>query len=94
MQEATISLLNNWHNFYGIMGSSAATLTGLMFVVITLNGRRPGQRSSEGIATFGTPTVVHFCSAFLIAAILSAPWQFLWNASLLLGLFGLAGMFL
>jgi len=35
---------------------------------------------------------VHFCVALLVAAILSAPWQALWNAGLLLGLSGLGGV--
>ena len=36
MQEAALSPLATWQNFYVIIGSAAATLTGLMFVVITL----------------------------------------------------------
>jgi len=35
---------------------------------------------------------VHFCIALLVAAILSAPWQALWPAGLLLGLCGLWGV--
>jgi len=34
---------------------------------------------------------VHFCAALGVAATLSAPWQALWPAGLLLGLSGLAG---
>jgi len=33
-----------------------------------------------------------FGSGYRIAALLSAPWQVLWQASLLLGLAGLAGV--
>lgn len=36
MQEAGLPLLTNWQNFYVIIGSGAATLTGLMFVVVAL----------------------------------------------------------
>jgi len=92
MQEAAVSPLATWQNFYVIIGSSAAALTGLMFVVITLVARAQEQRGSEGIATFGTPNVVHFCAALLVSAILSAPWQMLWYAGLLLGLSGLGGV--
>jgi hypothetical protein len=92
MQEAGVSLLTTWQNFYVIIGSAAATLTGLMFVVITLIRRARVQRSTGTIAAFGTPTVVHFCAALLVAAILSAPWQALWNAGLLLGFSGLGGV--
>src|SRR5260221_3376889 len=92
MQEAAVSPLTTWGNFYVIIGSSAAALTGLMFVVITLIAGARVQRSSGSLAAFGTPTVVHFCLALLVAAILSAPWQVLWNAGLLLGLSGLGGV--
>jgi hypothetical protein len=92
MQEAAVSLLTTWENFYVIIGSAAAALTGLMFVVITLIAGARMRRSSGSVAAFGTPTVVHFCAALLVAAILSAPWQALWNAGLLLGLSGLGGV--
>jgi hypothetical protein len=92
MQEAAVSPLTTWQNFYVIIGSSAASLTGLMFVVATLSAGARDRRSSGAIAAFGTPTIVHFCAALLVAAILSAPWQALWNAGLLLGLCGLGGV--
>lgn len=92
MQEAAVSLLAIWQNFYVIIGSAAAALTGLMFVVVTLIAGARARRSSESLAAFGTPTVVHFCAALLVAAILSAPWQALWTAALLLGLSGLGGV--
>ena len=84
-------LLTTWQNFYVIIGSSAGALTGLMFVVITLIAGTRARRASEPIAAFSTPNVVHFGAALLIAAILCAPWQALWNAGLLLGLCGLWG---
>jgi divalent metal cation (Fe/Co/Zn/Cd) transporter len=87
-----LSPLTAWENFYVIIGSSAAALTGLMFVVITLIAGIQHGRSSGSIAAFGTPNVVHFCTALLVAAILSAPWQALWNVSFLLGLSGLGGV--
>ncbi len=87
-----MSPLTTWQNFYVIIGSAAAALTGLMFVVITLIAGVRQRRSSESVGAFGTPTVVHFCLALLVAAILSAPWQALWNAGLLLGLCGLGGV--
>lgn len=92
MYEAALPLLTDWQNFYVIIGSSAAALTGLMFVVITLIAGTQNSRSAEAVGAFGTPTVFHFCAALFVAAILSAPWQALWNAGILLGLCGLAGV--
>src|SRR6266568_263880 len=89
VQEAGMSFLTTWQSFYVITGSAAATLTGLMFVVITLIMGTRARRSSGTIGAFSTPTVVHFGVALLVAALLSAPWQALWNAGLLLGLCGL-----
>ncbi|MEO8971198.1 MAG: hypothetical protein ABI406_06310 [Ktedonobacteraceae bacterium] len=92
MQEAAVPLLTSWQNFYVIIGSSAGALIGLMFVVITLIAGTQLRRSSEPIAAFSAPNVVHFCVALLVAAIINAPWQMLWNAGLLLGLCGLGGV--
>ena len=92
MEEAAVSPLSNWENFYVIVGSAAAALTGLMFVVITLIAGSRTRSTGETTAAFGTPTVVHFCATLLIAGILSAPWKTLWHAGLLLGLCGSGGV--
>lgn len=91
MQEAVLSLLVGWANFYVIVGSAAAALTGLMFIVITLIAGINFRRSNSTISAFGTPNVVHFCLALLTAATLSAPWQAFWQVGLLLALVGLGG---
>src|SRR5713226_5826557 len=94
MQEAVLSPLATWQNFYVLIGSAAAALTGLTFVVVTLSAVTRQTRSSVsgGMTVFSTPTVMHFCAVLLVAAIFSAPWPALWPAGLLLGLCGLAGM--
>ncbi|HWE64927.1 MAG TPA: hypothetical protein VHB98_24700 [Chloroflexota bacterium] len=84
--------LSTWDNFYVIIGSAGASLTGLMFVVITLSAQSSLRRSGEILGAFSTPSVVHFCSALGVAAIVCAPWQALWQPGLLLGLAGLSGM--
>jgi hypothetical protein len=68
------SSLTAWESFYVIVGSSAGALTGLQFVVIALIAESRQPTTSGMIATFGTPTIVHFCVVLLISAILSAPW--------------------
>jgi hypothetical protein len=85
------SPLTLWENFYVIVGSSAAALTGLMFVVIALVADRDTNSSSPTIAAFGTPTVIHFCAALLASAIVSAPWRSLTKAGVALTLLGIAG---
>ena len=91
MPESGLPLLTNWQNFYMIAGTAAATLTGLMFIVITLMAdfERQVPTLNAGISAFSSPTVVHFCTVLLMAAILSAPWQAFWSVGLVLGLLGL-----
>lgn len=91
MLEATVPILTTWQNFYVIIGTAAATLTGLTFVAVTLIAQRQSRMPDEANAAFATPTVVHLGAALLIAAIFAAPWQILWNVSLLLGLIGVSG---
>ena len=91
MPEAVLAPLATWQNFYIIIGTAAATLTGLMFVVITLSATIP-RRASGTLEAFATPTLVHFGAALLVAALLNAPWPVLWAPGLLLGLCGLVGV--
>lgn len=74
MDPMAVPQLTSWQNFYVILGSSAGGLTGLQFVVMTLivQARVGGNR--RDIHAFGTPTVMHFCTALLISALMSAPW--------------------
>jgi hypothetical protein len=87
------SIFAPWSNFYVITGSSAAALTGLMFVVVTLIDREPRPGWRDGLRTFSTPTVVHLGTGFLVSAIASAPWPSVFIVSGVLGLVALAGMF-
>ena len=92
MVETASSLLAAWSNFFVMTGSSAAALTGLMFVVVTLVMRSERLRAAEeGTATFSTPTVMHFGAALLASAVLAAPWRSLLPPAVLLGLGGLYG---
>ena len=76
MNEALASPLEAWASFYVIVGSSAGALTGLQFVVMTLIAQsRFSRNRGEALSAFGTPNVVHFCAALLVASILSAPWS-------------------
>jgi hypothetical protein len=83
--------LSAWESFYVIVGSSAAALTGLQFVVVVLSAEMEIGAPSTTRA-FGTPTIVHFCAVLLLSAILSAPWRELANVALLLGLCGASGI--
>src|ERR1700691_5662570 len=72
--QAALPTIEGWDNFYVIVGSSAAGLTGLTFVVIALASDRHVVRMS-GLRTFITPVVMHFGSALWISALLCTPRQ-------------------
>ena len=81
----------HWEGFYVIVGTSAAALTGLQFVVITLVAEFRPARSEGEIDAYATPTIVHFCAVLLVSAILGAPWHDYIGAAIALGLSGLSG---
>jgi hypothetical protein len=84
--------LADWGNFYVIIGSAAAGLTGLMFVVITLGAEAQTISSEKGLRAFVTPTVVHFCIALVVAVYLSSPGQTPTSIGAGSAILGLAGL--
>jgi hypothetical protein len=93
MDETTPFVLKAWETFYVIVGSSAAGLTGLQFVVLTLITESGAIRGSgETLAAFGSPNVVHFCAALLVSAIFGAPWPGLGPPGIAAALCGACGL--
>ena len=68
--------LSEWQNFYVIMGSAGAGLTGLQFVVVALIADLPVE-TGDGSASeaFATPTIVHFVAVLMLAASAVMPWH-------------------
>ena len=66
------SPLAGWDNFFVIAGSSAAALTGLTFIVITLVAQSE-RVNPNALKVFITPTIVHFTVVLGFAAFLSMP---------------------
>lgn len=92
MVQAAHTYFGAWESFYVIVGSSAAALTGLQFVVMALIADTNQRSTMHEVGAFGTPTVVHFCAVLLVSAILSAPWHRLSSASVALTFCGAAGL--
>ncbi|HEX4151286.1 MAG TPA: hypothetical protein VHY75_03660 [Steroidobacteraceae bacterium] len=69
-----MSLLEGWDNFYVILGSAAAGLMGLTFVVVTLfaDARRG---NPAGLKGYIAPTIVHFGTVLAFSCFLSVPGQ-------------------
>ncbi len=85
-------MLSEWNSFYVMMGSSAAALTGLVFIVVTLIRDQRRRGSEAGMATFTTPTVVHFGCALFVSALMAAPFRSLVPLTIILGLVGAGGL--
>jgi len=83
--------LSQWENFYVIVGSAAAGLTGLTFVVIALIWDAARVRPT-GLSAFVTPTIVHFGGVLALAAFLSMPDLTVRILSASFALGGLSGM--
>jgi hypothetical protein len=92
-----LSALSGWQNFYVIVGSSSAALTGLTFIVITLvaDANRDSQAPTTrllGLRAFITPTTVHFVSALWLSALLTVPGHTVDSLALCLGATGVVGI--
>jgi hypothetical protein len=92
MHDAAAPAIAGWQNFYVIIGSSAAALTGLQFVVVALVKDSRRRATSREIDAFATPTILHFSAVLLVSAIVSAPWPSLLAPAIVLGVCGGAGV--
>jgi len=84
-------LLAGWDNFFVIVGSAAAGLTGLTFIVITLIAQG-GRASPVGLQVFITPSIVHFSAVLGLSAFFSMPGQGPLTLSVSCGLVGAGGL--
>jgi hypothetical protein len=85
-------MFHGWENFYIMAGTAAATLAGLLFVVITLSVSLAATPAARGVHAFVTPVLVHFGGVLFLSMVLLAPWPAAWPLGLVLGLHGLAGI--
>src|SRR5687767_14725940 len=93
MDETAAFSTHAWEAFYVVVGTTAGALTGLQFVVLTLITEAGMIRGTgETLSAFGSPNVVHFCTALLVSAILSAPWHDSGAAGIAVALAGLGGL--
>jgi hypothetical protein len=83
--------LERWANFYLLVAASAATLIGLLFVVITLASERKLAEASK-IPIYLTPTVIYFATVILLPALLTFPTQSRLTANFCICLMGVVGL--
>jgi hypothetical protein len=83
--------LERWANFYLTISAAAATLLGLMFVVIALAAERRRGDAAK-IPIYLTPTVIYFASVLFLAALMTIPNHTWLTATLCICLVGATGL--
>jgi hypothetical protein len=83
--------MEGWSDFYTLIGSTAATLIGLIFVVISLGADHAKKGDEHRLRVGVTPTLVHFASLLFSALAMMAPLSDMARA-LAVGLIGCAGL--
>jgi hypothetical protein len=67
-------MLDDWQNFYMLLGPSAATLIGWLFVVATLTtNSRDHAQTAYGVRVYSTPVVFHLAMIVLFSALTLMP---------------------
>jgi hypothetical protein len=66
-------MFHGWENFYFLIGSAAAGLIGLLFVVVTLTAGIDRSRALRAGGLYMTPTAFHFGAVLCTAAVAIAP---------------------
>jgi hypothetical protein len=86
--------LERWANFYLLTSAAAATLIGLLFVIIALGAERGVEKEDDTakIRLYLTPTVIYFASELLLAALLTFPNHTRLTATLCICLAGVVGL--
>jgi hypothetical protein len=65
--------LQGWQNFYILIGTAAATLTGLMFIAVTFGASLLTRERQTFARAFLSPIYLHFVQVLLTAALLTVP---------------------
>jgi hypothetical protein len=66
-------MFHDWENFYFLIGSAAAGLIGLLFVVVTLTASVDRSKALRAGSLYMTPTAFHFGAVLCTAAVAIAP---------------------
>ena len=65
--------MEGWHEFYLLIGTAGLTLTGLLFVVVSLGPRVVASHEATGVRAFISPNAVYFTTTLVVSAILMIP---------------------
>jgi hypothetical protein len=85
-------VLQGWDNFYFLIGSAAAGLIGLLFVVVTLTSGIERSQALRGASLYMTPTAVHFAVVLSVSAVAVAPRLAISTIAAVVGVAALVGL--
>ena len=66
-------MFRGWDEYFVLLGTAAAGLIGLLFVVVTLTSNFERSQALRGASIYMTPTAAHFAVALAICAVTLAP---------------------
>lgn len=66
-------VFEGWSDFYLVTGTAAATLIGLLFVIVSLSESRDRAQLLRATSIYMTPTALHFAVVLTISAMALAP---------------------
>ena len=78
-------MFHGWESFYILIGTGAASLIGLLFVVVTLTQGRERSQTMRGISIYMTPTVIDFAVVMIASALVTSPLPGAWVITVLGG---------
>jgi hypothetical protein len=73
MHEAWTHQLETWHEFFLLLGTAGLTLTGLLFVVISLGPRVAADRHATNVRAFVSPNAVFFTATLIVSSLFLVP---------------------
>lgn len=65
--------LEQWHEFFLLSGTAGVTLTGVLFIVISLGPSIIASENSTGVRAFISPNAVYFTTVLVVSNALMAP---------------------
>ena len=85
-------MLEGWNSFYQMTATAAATLIGLLFVVVSLSESRDRPGLLRATSIYLTPTALHFAIVLTISAMALAPRLSTRVEAAIVGLAALVGL--
>jgi hypothetical protein len=65
--------LEAWHDFYLVVGTGAAALTGLLFVIVSLGPHVVAGHTQTGMRAFVSPIATHFTTVLVASSVMLVP---------------------